>query len=56
MSAGERRERVEAVLVALGITKCRDTIIGGFFRRGISGGERKRVSIGHVGVVMWGLV
>ena len=24
-----------------------DTIIGGFFRRGISGGERKRVSIGH---------
>lgn len=24
----------------------RDTIIGGFFRRGISGGERKRVSVG----------
>jgi ABC-type Mn2+/Zn2+ transport system ATPase subunit len=27
--------------------QCVDTIIGGFFRRGVSGGERKRVSIGH---------
>ncbi|KAF8055666.1 rca [Scenedesmus sp. PABB004] len=47
MGAAARAERVEAVLAALGLTKCRDTIIGGFFRRGISGGERKRVSIGH---------
>jgi ABC-type multidrug transport system ATPase subunit len=47
MSAAQRAERVEAVLLALGLTKCRHTIIGGFFRRGISGGERKRVSIGH---------
>lgn len=39
MTAGQRAERVEAVLVALGLSKCRDTIIGGFFRRGISGGE-----------------
>jgi ABC-type multidrug transport system ATPase subunit len=27
--------------------RCKDTIIGGPFMRGISGGERKRVSIGH---------
>lgn len=47
MTAAQRAERVEAVLAALGLAKCRDTIIGGFFRRGISGGERKRVSIGH---------
>jgi ABC-type multidrug transport system ATPase subunit len=47
MSAAQRAERVEAVLLALGLSKCRHTIIGGFFRRGISGGERKRVSIGH---------
>ncbi|KAF6253780.1 P-loop containing nucleoside triphosphate hydrolase protein, partial [Scenedesmus sp. NREL 46B-D3] len=46
-SAAQRGERVEASLLALGLSKCRHTIIGGFFRRGISGGERKRVSIGH---------
>ena len=33
--------------MALGIEKCKDTIIGGFLRRGVSGGERKRVSVGH---------
>ena len=27
--------------------RCKNTIIGGQFVRGISGGERKRVSIGH---------
>ena len=27
--------------------KCRLLAAGGFFRRGISGGERKRVSVGH---------
>eukprot|EP00210_Caulerpa_lentillifera_P007371 g7045.t1 len=47
MSQSEKLERVEAVISALGLDKCRDTIIGGPFRRGVSGGERKRVSIGH---------
>ncbi|KAG2493515.1 hypothetical protein HYH03_008330 [Edaphochlamys debaryana] len=47
MSAAEKRRRVDAVLAGLGLSKSRDTIIGGFFRRGISGGERKRVSVGH---------
>lgn len=27
--------------------ECCRAVAGGFFRRGISGGERKRVSIGH---------
>ncbi|GBF99558.1 ABC transporter G family member-like [Raphidocelis subcapitata] len=46
-SAAQRRARVDDVIAALGLGKCRGTIIGGYFRRGISGGERKRVSIGH---------
>lgn len=40
-------DRVETVITALGLSSCKDTIIGGFFRKGISGGERKRASIGH---------
>ncbi|KAK9829866.1 hypothetical protein WJX72_008345 [[Myrmecia] bisecta] len=47
MTAAQKTERVLTVVTALGLDKCRDTIIGGFFRRGISGGERKRVSVGH---------
>lgn len=47
MSPAAKRARVDEVITALGLDKCRDTIIGGFFRRGISGGERKRVSVGH---------
>ncbi|KAI8012227.1 ABC transporter G family member 9 [Camellia lanceoleosa] len=37
----------QAVITQLGLTKCRYGIIGGPFLRGISGGERKRVSIGQ---------
>ncbi|CAL5335920.1 ABC transporter G family member 9 [Camellia sinensis] len=37
----------QAVITQLGLTKCRYSIIGGPFLRGISGGERKRVSIGQ---------
>ncbi|WOL11853.1 ABC transporter G family member 25-like [Canna indica] len=37
----------EAVMAELGLCKCADTAVGGTFVRGISGGERKRVSIGH---------
>eukprot|EP00884_Botryococcus_braunii_P008026 jgi/Botrbrau1/17224/Bobra.0621s0002.1 len=47
MTREEKIARVEAVIDTLGLRKCKDTIIGGFFRRGISGGERKRVSVGH---------
>lgn len=37
----------ESVISELGLAKCADTIIGNSFIRGVSGGERKRVSIGH---------
>lgn len=47
MAPAARAARVEAVLAALGLERVRDTIIGSYFLRGVSGGERKRVSIGH---------
>jgi len=47
MTTPQKKARVDEVIAALGLSKCRDTIIGGFFRRGVSGGERKRVSVGH---------
>ncbi|KAK2992999.1 hypothetical protein RJ640_004511 [Escallonia rubra] len=37
----------EAVITQLGLSRCKNSIIGGPFLRGISGGERKRVSIGQ---------
>ncbi|CAN0923071.1 ABC transporter G family member 9 [Linum grandiflorum] len=37
----------ERVISQLGLTKCKGSVIGGDDLRGISGGERKRVSIGQ---------
>ncbi|KAF1325624.1 Atp-binding protein, partial [Globisporangium splendens] len=37
-------DRVDTVMEELGLMKCRDTLIGGPTLRGISGGERKRLS------------
>ncbi|KAH9274984.1 hypothetical protein BASA83_002696 [Batrachochytrium salamandrivorans] len=42
----EKVARVESVIASLGLQGCRDTWIGDADHRGISGGERKRVSIG----------
>eukprot|EP00803_Ostreobium_quekettii_P010334 evm.model.scf_2037.2 EVM.evm.TU.scf_2037.2 scf_2037:9622-19005(-) len=47
MTREEKKSRVETVIASLGIEKCRGTLIGGFMVRGVSGGERKRVSVGH---------
>eukprot|EP00388_Colpodella_angusta_P035057 GDKK01034734.1.p1 GENE.GDKK01034734.1~~GDKK01034734.1.p1 ORF type:complete len:1346 (-),score=308.78 GDKK01034734.1:1128-5165(-) len=41
----ERDERVESVMKELGLWDCRYTLVGGHSQKGISGGERKRVSI-----------
>ncbi|KAL1543953.1 ABC transporter G member 25 [Salvia divinorum] len=43
----EKIAAVEAVIAELGLAPCADTIIGNSFVRGVSGGERKRVSIAH---------
>lgn len=41
-----QQERVDEVIRLLGLESCRKVVIGGATRKGISGGERKRVSIG----------
>ncbi|XP_030522503.1 ABC transporter G family member 9 [Rhodamnia argentea] len=43
----EKVMHAEEVIAQLGLTKCKNSIIGGGGLRGVSGGERKRVSIGQ---------
>ncbi|KAL7150564.1 hypothetical protein ABFS83_05G121200 [Erythranthe nasuta] len=43
----EKAEHVEHVIAELGLNKCQNSMIGGPLFRGISGGEKKRVSIGQ---------
>ncbi|XP_042435659.1 ABC transporter G family member 22-like isoform X1 [Zingiber officinale] len=47
MSRQQKEERVVNVITELGLQRCQDTIVGGSFIRGVSGGERKRVCIGN---------
>ncbi|CAI9787000.1 unnamed protein product [Fraxinus pennsylvanica] len=47
LSRNEKISMAESVIHELGLAKCENTIIGNSFIRGISGGERKRVSIAH---------
>lgn len=47
ISRDEKASIAEAVMIELGLTACRDSIIGNSAKRGVSGGERKRVSIGQ---------
>ncbi|KAJ3252659.1 hypothetical protein HK103_001362 [Boothiomyces macroporosus] len=46
MTIAEKEARVNSVISQLGLTGCKNTPIGDELVRGISGGERKRVSIG----------
>lgn len=41
----QRKARIDEVLGLMRISHCRDTIIGDARRKGVSGGERKRVSV-----------
>lgn len=43
----QKIEQAELVIMELGLTRCRNSTVGGPLLRGISGGERKRVSIGQ---------
>eukprot|EP00922_Rhytidocystis_sp_ex-Travisia-forbesii_P036219 GHVS01053731.1.p1 GENE.GHVS01053731.1~~GHVS01053731.1.p1 ORF type:complete len:663 (+),score=85.60 GHVS01053731.1:1-1989(+) len=45
-TAQERYERVYNVMKELGLLECRNINIGGDFKKGISGGQLKRLSIG----------
>nr|XP_016462263.1 PREDICTED: ABC transporter G family member 14-like [Nicotiana tabacum] len=47
LSKQEKEQHVEHVITELGLNKCRNSMIGGPLFRGISGGEKKRVSIGQ---------
>ena len=44
-TAAERKERVDYVIQLMGIDHCRNTIVGDTRRKGISGGERKRMCV-----------
>ena len=43
----EIKVTVSSIVTRLGLTACCNQQIGGMFRRAISGGERKRTSIGY---------
>lgn len=45
-SEEEKEERVEELIKILGLTKCSDTYVGNTMIRGVSGGEKRRCSIG----------
>ncbi|EEF39648.1 ABC transporter G family member 26 [Ricinus communis] len=47
MSRQQKYARVDIIVKELGLERCRHTRIGGGFIKGISGGERKRTSIGY---------
>ena len=46
MSEEEKVKRVEQIIEKLGLKKCEDVIVGNVVTKGISGGEKKRLSIG----------
>lgn len=46
MPAAEKRQIVDDVISELGLDSTRDTFIGTWHLRGVSGGQRRRVSIG----------
>jgi ATP-binding cassette subfamily G (WHITE) protein 2 len=42
----QRESRIQEILTLMGLDHCKDVIIGDTKRKGISGGERKRVCVG----------
>ncbi|CAR26262.1 ZYRO0B05588p [Zygosaccharomyces rouxii] len=46
MTSQQRRSKIDEILLALGLTHCENTVIGNEFVKGISGGEKRRVTIG----------
>ena len=46
MSKHEKEEEIETVIKVLGLDKVRNCLVGDAEKRGVSGGQRKRVNIG----------
>ena len=46
LKAADLDKLTERMISELGLTACADTIVGGALIKGISGGERKRTSVG----------
>ncbi|KAJ0256356.1 ABC transporter G family member 25 [Hirschfeldia incana] len=47
LTRDDKIKAAESVITELGLEKCENTVVGNAFIRGVSGGERKRVSIAH---------
>ncbi|XP_050214557.1 ABC transporter G family member 14 [Mercurialis annua] len=47
VTQAEKSDHVERIICELGLSRCKSSMIGGPLFRGISGGEKKRVSIGQ---------
>lgn len=47
LTGEEVEDRIDLVVEKLSLHKCQNTFIGGQMMKGLSGGERKRVSIGY---------
>ena len=45
LQKADKRKRVDSVISQLRLEKCRNTVIGNVLRRGISGGQAKRVNV-----------
>lgn len=45
MNSEQKIAHVKNVIQLLDLENCQNTIIGGFLRRGLSGGEKKRANI-----------
>ncbi|GAA5870410.1 hypothetical protein JCM8547_004025 [Rhodosporidiobolus lusitaniae] len=52
VSTATRKAIVEQTIMELGLADAADVIVGGAFRKGISGGEKRRLSIGCVLVTL----
>ena len=44
-SASERREKAEEILETMGLLSCRNTRVGNEYIKGLSGGQRRRLSL-----------
>ena len=56
MRGDSRHSHVASLISELGLQKCADSQIGGEFTRGLSGGEKRRVSVAEELVVEPGVL